>query len=142
MRHHPLLMPFMSPPWGERPQSSPGPIPPRVEKALQFLSMCNQKTMSQAAVSDNQIQEIEGQKLTEEEQVAQATACNLLNQDFTGSLQPDIWEKKDKKRKLEPMKVLMCPGCAGASEPKENCPLCEGSGTIVVVAGGDKQNDE
>ena len=49
-------------------------VPPRVEKALQFLNLLTQKTSPQVAATEHQIEEFKGQQLTDEEAAAQATA--------------------------------------------------------------------
>ena len=121
-------------------------VPPRVEKAMQFLNLLSQKTSPQVAATDHNIQEIEGQKLTEEEANAQATACNLLNEYFGGKLQPGSWEqlksdaikrqaRRGKRKKNGPDKVssiLHCPMCGGG---KKDCQLCQGSGTVFFTPG-------
>jgi hypothetical protein len=124
-------------------------VPPRIDKAMQFLNMLNRKTEVQVAASEHEIREVEGQKLTEEELTAQATACNLLNQYFAGQLAPDGWEKlkveaikrknirKKKSQDRAVGSVINCPICGGGKVRKD-CPLCEGTTTIVVYPGINK----
>lgn len=122
-------------------------IPARVEKALEFLGLLTFKTMDRAAVSDSQVVEIEGQKLTAEETSAQATALSLLEQYFAGKLQPDVWEdakvkfedksaeaagKKSKEGKgMGDGSVIQCPaGCLGQCP---DCKMCNGTGRVFVT---------
>lgn len=121
-------------------------IPARVEKALEFLGLLTFKTMDRAAASDSQVVEIEGQKLTAEEQSAQATALSLLEQYFAGKLQPDVWEgakvkfedksadaagKKAKAGSMGDGSVIQCPaGCLGQYP---DCKMCNGTGRVFVT---------
>lgn len=128
-------------------------VPPRVEKALQFLNLLTQKTSPQVAATEHHIEEIKGQQLTDEEAAAQATACQLLNQYFAGKLQPDTWEslkveaiKRQNRRKKKgidkrPSSVIHCPMCGVGGRPKKDCPMCSGAGT-VFVSPGVPQHDE
>lgn len=137
-----FFMPMMGPtPEYGRPESIPDiVVPARINKAMEFLELMAMKTQTRAAVSENQIQQIEGQKLTVEEMTAQATACNLLNQYFAGQLPVDKWEEvrltalqqkvENRKKTNRPMKILRCMACGGSDK---NCPLCEGTGTLIVV---------
>ena len=131
------------------PASSSGDVPARINKALEFLGMLQTKQMNRAAVAESQIQIIDGQKLTEEETATQCTALNLLNQYFAGKLQPDAWEaikvealtnrNKNKKAISGKLRALACPACGG-NPGDQNCPLCEGKGTLVIVSGSGGSN--
>ena len=105
--------------------------------------MLNSKAMKRAATSDNQILEIEGQKLSPEEEATKSVALNMLSHYFEGKLAPDNWEtikadllkRKNKKKSASgKLRVMACPACGG-SPGDENCPVCEGKGTFVIVSG-------
>lgn len=138
-----MMMPMMSPFPQEPPQQQQAPdivVPARVRIAMEFLQSLTIKTMTRAAVSENQIDQIDGQKLTEEESNTQATACNLLGKYFAGRLEADSWEKirvdalkKQNDGKNPRGMVLNCVMCGTSRRPRKDCPLCEGSGVILVV---------
>lgn len=118
-------------------------VPARVNKAMQFLSMLNDKQMDRAAASDNQIQIIDGKKLSPEEEATKQVALNMLAHYFDGNLQPDNWETiksqslscRNKKKAISgKLRAMSCPACGGAPGDK-NCPLCDGKGTLVIVSG-------
>lgn len=104
-------------------------VPPRVEKALQFLDALTDKTATTAVASENSIEQIPGQQLTDEEIMAQATACNLLTKYFAGQLKPDRLEKlKMQKMKKQTRKVkqeipawAICPHCLGKNDSCKYC---------------------
>jgi len=142
-----MMMPF---PFGQmmpdqqdiRPQVPDIIVPARVRIAMEFLNSLTVKGMTRAAVYESGAQEIKGQNLSDEEADAQATACNLLSQYFAGKLPPDQWEslrvdalKKQAAtgEKNQKGMVLNCVMCSNRRQPRRDCPLCEGSGVILVV---------
>lgn len=127
-----FLMPFF-PPQMQEPDRRVNQAPVRVVTAMEFLRNLTNKTESQFAVNGMTIEEIPGQKLTDEEMIAQATACNLLNDYFGGRLKADEWEKAA-QAKSKPTIQLPCPKCLSKDSvvPGEVCELCHGVGTIVA----------
>lgn len=111
--------------------------PARVRAALVFLNDLTMKTMNRVAATEHQIQEVDGQKLTEDEGSAQATACHLLSSYFAGTLKPDYWESKNERHAGNPGSVLRCFACADLREPMPECTLCNGAGRIVVYPAGE-----
>lgn len=114
-------------------------LPPRVQKAMQFVDMMTRKTQTGAAVSESMIELIDGQKLQDEEGAALATACNLLNEYFAGKLQPDVWEllaiEKDNKPPQRRV-MIFCISCGrGPADPA--CQICHGAGNIYVTPATD-----
>ena len=148
---HPFLM--MMPPWFQQQQQQPqqqsmpdGLIPARVNKALEFIALLSQKTMARAAVNDVAIEHIEGQKLSDEEGTALATACNMLTDYFGGRLKPDTWEElrvMAARVQIEHDtngvgRVTDCFACA-PGPPSHRCVLCHGSGHLLVFGAGPPQ---
>ena len=144
---------FMMTPWGQMimmPEQQeirqPVPdimVPARVRIAMDFLQTLTIKQMTRAAVYESGAEQIPGQKLSDEEADAQATACNLLSQYFAGKLSPDEWERikvdalkkqaEQGEQKNQKGMVLNCVMCSNRRSPRKDCPLCEGSGIILVV---------
>lgn len=117
-------------------------VPARVNKAMEFFAIVSQKTATRAAMNDMYIEQIPGQKLTDEEANALATACNLLCSYFSGKLNPDVWEsvRVDAARKHVETggmtgRLLHCIGCQ-PGPPRPGCPLCQGTGRIMVSSVG------
>ena len=124
------LMPFQYP----TREANPDLPPARVRAAMEFVNSLTYKTMARVALNDLQIQEIPGQKLTDEELTAQATAFNLLSSYFSGRLKPDDWEKLDLEvpnKSDQAGSVINCPICIGSSS-RADCILCKGRGQVVV----------
>jgi len=130
-------------------QSTPIPdiiVPARVSKAFEFLHMMNHKQTSRpvAAACDIalELQIIPGQTLTDEEANTVATACNMLTNYFAGKLTPDIWEsvkvqaaQKQAETGNIAGRLMHCIACVpGPARP--GCPLCHGSGKIMISAVG------
>jgi len=124
-------------------------VPARVRQAMQYIELCSQKTQQRAAVSESQIQLIDGVPLTEDESTALTTACNLLTKYFAGQTGFDKWEElrfKSLQQKVEqriPKKVKTarlsagpCPVCGGT---KKECSVCAGSGKVIIVPAEDEQ---
>ena len=150
----PYMNPWFFPPWMQQPQEQQQMripdiiVPARVDKALEFVALLTQKTMTRAAVNDSDIREIFGQKLTDEESVAHATACNLLTRYFAGKLQPDVWEevkvsaiKKQNDLQGRTGRVLNCIACQPGT-PAKGCPLCNGTGRVLVMSIGSQEQLE
>lgn len=149
MGSFPFIPPWMIP-WNqgqEREGSIPDIIvPARVEKALQFFSMVTSKTMKRIAATEHAIESFDGQNLTDEEQTAMATACNLLTKYFGGALPHDPWEQlryTAVSKQLEndnhgPGHVLKCIACCRTPnmQPQSSCELCHGSGKLLVMSVG------
>ncbi len=117
-------------------------VPARVNKALEFLGMITHKTQKRpvavASESQIEIEIIPGQVLSDEENNTVATACNLLANYFAGKLQPDIWEsvkvegaRKQIEQNTLPGRLMHCIACQHGP-PNSTCPLCNGTGRIMV----------
>lgn len=134
----PWMMPFMQ----QEEQHQPPPdvmVPPRVRQAMEFIQMMTGKTMDRPAMTENQIQIVEGQELTDEEKNALATACNLVSRYFAGQLKPDAWEslrfdalKKKAEQGSTPGRIIGCVACNPMGPPNKGCVLCSGTGKILV----------
>jgi len=156
MRMWPPPWAWMLPPgWQAEQQQQQAPdiiVPMRVNKALEFVALMNQKTMTRAAVSESQIQQIDGQQLTSEEGACLATAANLLSHYFAGKLTPDVWEalrvdalRHEVERAGLMGKLMPCIVCCTPGPVQPNCFLCNGTGKILVASVGNKvqpQDDE
>jgi len=70
-----------------------GIVPARVVAAMEFLDRLTHKTRTGAAINEDTIEKIDGQRLTTAESNAQATACNMLNDYFRGKMRPNYWER-------------------------------------------------
>lgn len=141
---------MMIPPQGQPEESRPPEpditVPARIHVAMGFLDMCNHKMQDRAAVSESQIQVVEGKQLSEEEINTQATACHLLSKYLAGELKNlDDWEKvklnslknKGKKKKQTPHRhslVVRCLACGG-----NGCHVCEGGGGMLINVIGPAQ---
>ncbi len=117
-------------------------IPPRVRTAMEFLARLTDKTAAvpMPTYSPEKVEytPVDGQKLTDEEVGAQATACNLLSQYFAGNLQPCPWDKADV---LEPQSTLeqltiKCPSCRNNPLQSPNCEICGGHGVVMTARVG------
>ena len=108
--------------------------PARVRMAMDFLVACTMKTMVRGMVNNVGFDTISGQHLTEEESVAQATACNLLASYFRGKLSPSVFEQKasvEEKSSTVPGMLMRCFSCEpGPGQP--GCAFCHGCGDIIV----------
>jgi hypothetical protein len=120
-------------------------VPARVNKALEFFSMVTHKTATRAVANDLAIEQIPGQKLTDEEANAMATACNLLSRYFSGTLPPDIWEeiriRAVHRRPDGDSKIMNCPVCVQNGQIDSMCSTCGGSGKIMITGMGSMKND-
>ena len=102
-------------------QPNPQEPPLRVQIGLALLSHLTRKTQPQVAVTENQIETIPGQKLTDEEEGARATALNMFSHYFSGQLKPDTWENESLRaaQGIPTMKFrCVCNGNNG------DCPFC------------------
>lgn len=137
---------FMQPGLQQQQQSTPLLpdiiVPARVDKALEFLAILSQKTMCRAAANDISIEILPGQILSDEEANAQATACNLLSKYFAGGLTPDVWEEikvRAAQHQADHINttghLLHCIACQ-PGPPRADCPICSGSGRILVTSVG------
>lgn len=116
-------------------------VPARVVKAMEFLNTVTAKTAARAAANEMSIETIPGQKLSPEEENAQSAALNCLTHYFDGRLKMDEWEqlrhdaiKKQAETGVKKGTLCNCLMCGGLRRPKKDCPLCEGSGTVLVLA--------
>lgn len=145
----PFLQGFIQQPEESR-SNTEIPVPPRVIKAMEFLQALNNKAATQAVANGLNIEQIPGQKLSEEEETTKITACNLINQYFAGQLQPDTWEKlyiedvKDRRQEKRQEKTevqaaaALCPACPDLNSPNMNCPLCRGRGIVGISSYAEK----
>jgi hypothetical protein len=132
-------------PWGnnpivpQQPMSCPeNEVPARIRVAMDFLVNLTVKTMARGMVNDIAFETLPGQTLKKEELLAQANACHLLSDYFTGKLSMDPWEKQrsDAFTKLQeaanrpPGFATYCPDCNGVKG--RNCKLCRGTGSVQV----------
>lgn len=122
-------------------------VPARVNKAMEFMAMLTHKTMQRAAISEIAIELIDGQRLSPEEEYTATAALQLLSRYFDGKLKPDMWEmlpvaamKRQAERGNIPGQLLHCIACTpGPANPR--CPLCHGTGRIMVTPVGPAQQD-
>lgn len=153
-----FVSPFAHPPYYNEERSRPpwlqNETPARVNVAMSFLMNLTFKTMTRAAVNDISIQLIPGEKLTKEESIAQANACHMLSDYFTGNMNPDIWEEQFLKnampkkpinpKELDPRAagvIVPCPACLNQSgRIQADCNLCGGSGHLITVPVNGKRN--
>lgn len=139
----PWMMPMMQQEEQHPPQQPDMMIPPRVRQAMEFISMMTAKTQRRPAITENQIEIVEGQKLTDEEAGALAVANNMIARYFAGQLKPDCWEqlryeavKKRAEMGGQPQRLINCVACNPSLPPSPQCPLCAGSGKLFVQPGG------
>ncbi len=133
-----VLMPQL--PWQQLSQQvqSRGPIvPPRVQIAMEFLRRLTDKTATIAmpTYSSERVEftPIDGQRLSDEEANAQATACNLLSQYFAGQLSRSEWDDSEiQSSNLHNLKVK-CPACRSNPIHVTMCEICGGVGEVMVV---------
>lgn len=137
-----MMPPFMSFMMQNQQEERPTPppdiiVPARVRLALEFMAALTNKTAARAAVTEHHVELIPGQKLTDEETTAQATACNLLSQYFAGKLNPDKWEEIRYTQLKKQAEIgggqgtcIRCMACG--PHPQEDCPLCQGRGSLLV----------
>lgn len=116
--------------------------PARVLAAMSFLQDLTLKTMVRAAVDNHgSLQEVPGQKLSKEEQDAQAAACQLLADYFRTSYDLDQWENKQVGDACENPAVpsdrrgllVNCFACP-ANNPRDGCMFCKGTGAVLVFS--------
>lgn len=139
----PWMLPMMQQEDQHPPQQPDMMIPPRVRQAMEFISMLTAKTQDRPAITENQIEIVKGQKLTDEEQGALAVANNMIARYFAGQLKPDCWEQlryDALKKKAEsggvPQRLINCVACNPSLPPSPKCPLCAGSGKLLVQPAG------
>ncbi len=115
--------------------------PARVRAAMEFLQQLSFKQMVRGVATEHVIDVIPGQKLTTAEANAQASAANMLSLYFQGKLRVNFWEKLERDQMntgfggLGPGTPINCVNCIGGA-PKSKCPLCKGSGNLIVFPGG------
>ena len=125
-------------------QSQRPNIPPRVMVAMEFLQRCSAKTslLPMPTYSSDKVEytPIDGQKLTDEEATAQATACDLLSRYFQGSLPECGWDKTDSEEQKDGLNQLRirCPNCGGSPTYTPACQVCGGAGEVMVCHVGTK----
>jgi hypothetical protein len=108
--------------------------PVRVQVAAAIMSHLTNKTRTQVAVTEHQVEQIPGQKLTEEEEGTRATALNMLSHWFAGKLEPDIWEKQSlQQTNGVPTLEFRCVCSRQDHSSNPDCPFCEGEGTMEIV---------
>jgi hypothetical protein len=99
--------------------------------------MCNGKASpTYVPASEHHVEEFAGMKLTEEEVVTAATACNLVNKYLAGQLPPDAWDRgiRRKSRKTDAHAVIAAARelaqPAGHITKQITCNSCMGQGRI------------
>lgn len=112
-------------------------VPARVDKALEFLNYIARKQKRVPVASDNQIEIVEPDKITDEEEATQTSALVLLSRYFDGNLKHNEWEqlqydslKKPNYNDEIPSKVIYCVACG--KNPVKSCQLCYGSGKLLI----------
>ncbi len=135
------------PPMWQQPQQDRPPIPEivvpgRVDQAMAFLELMTIKTSKRAVANDISIEVIPGQTLTPAEDDTMIAACELIKRYFNGKLPVDIWEEVKLKalHKQQNMigktgRLLNCIAC-DPGPPNPKCPLCSGTGRVLVVPVG------
>lgn len=154
---------IMSPvlPQGGRDEAARIPeirVPPRVGAAMELLNFLAAKTMQRPAGNGVAFEIIDGQKLTDEEVSAQATAANVVERYLSGNLPADDWEKpvqtlilgycsgqfhkhvkrgrgrrgRATKGDVGPCAMIGCPVC-GPNQGNTLCAICKGDGRVVAV---------
>ena len=112
----------------------PGEPPLRAQMALAINSHLTRKQMPQVAVTETQIEIIPGQKLTDEEAGAQATAMNAMAHYLAGTLVPDVWERQNLSSDNGiPTLEFRCICKRADAIPNPDCPFCAGEGIMDVV---------
>jgi hypothetical protein len=123
----PSFVPVPIMPWMQQGHSSEETPPARIRVAMEFLNSLTMKTMRRPYGNNMTIDVIPGQKLTKAELNTQATAANLLNDYFTGKMQPAQWEEQQEQGCGTVLRCFACyPG------PKPECALCHGAGLLLV----------
>ncbi|CAE7860290.1 nadE [Symbiodinium microadriaticum] len=149
----PFMMPFME---QQDPRRSPADdafVPPRVNKALEFLellAMMRQRKVP--AATDHQVEIVEQDPLAPEEEATQTAALQCLANYFDGKLQHNVWEElrfkslqnqeavERQSRAMPPQqgpevtmtRLMSCPACAGKSEEETAaCDMCDGEGQLI-----------
>lgn len=132
--NHPMfgMFPFAQMISGPNNQQQEVKVPARIRFALELLHHLTSKTAVRVAISEHQIQEVDGQALSKGEINAQATACHVINDYLLGKLTPDKWEVaefvKDQPREGT---LLTCMGCY--PQVRNDCRICHGTGRVVVL---------
>jgi len=139
-----FMSPFGHPMMGMGPREQHNPatdtfVPPRVEKAMEFVQMMMSKQQIRPAANDISIEQIPGQKLSHEEANTLAQACNYLTRYFEGDAALDVWERmrvKSIRTKMTPGvttgRVINCIVC-DPRRANPDCILCHGAGTILCT---------
>lgn len=139
----PFLMPFMQ---QEDPRRNPADdafVPPRINKAMEFLELLAMKRRKMAAATDHQVEVIDQDELNPEEELTQTAALQCLANYFDGKLENNTWEElrlqsikdkmeQEKKKSKGPLiqmtRVCTCPACGGNDD---SCGMCDGCGQLV-----------
>ena len=133
----PILIQQREQPVQQRPNEPVEP-PLRVQVALTMMRMMTQKTASQAAANDHNIEIIPGQKLTPHEEGAYDTAMELMSHYLGQDLQPDQWEQQNLNNYAQtngvPTVSFKCM-CTRSDTALANpdCIFCGGEGTMDIV---------
>ena len=142
----PFLMPFMNEGDNRRSPADDAFVPPRINKAMEFLELLAMKRRVTAAGSDHQIETIEQDPLCAEEEGARDAALQCLAKYFDGRLEQNVWEdlrlqsikSKVEREQQQPnlpegvhvsmTRMCTCPQCGG-NDP--TCNMCDGCGQLV-----------
>lgn len=115
--------------------------PARIRVAMELLAMFTVKTTDKVIPSGEfNCHTLDGQKLTEQEEIARSRACIMLQDYFLGRMEPNTWEQKllDPPKGLTPVgnqpgRVIVCFHCASSSgTPKRSCVFCKGTGMLLI----------
>lgn len=108
--------------------------PARVIVGVNVLHHLTKKTEQEIVCNDTQIERFDGQKLTVEEENLQATTVNMLCQYIAGTLKPTKAELAVQGGKGKSGKLIGCVACGTQRKVEgRTCPLCEGTGFILVT---------
>jgi hypothetical protein len=121
-------------------------VPPRVEKAFELLRALTLKTsvnmagrVERSGSQDLGTLEVEGQKLTIEEQQVQRAALELLSSYFNGKLKESGWDgvrERQAEEEGEPKlwNEISCPNCMVHNRQMQgNCLMCGNAGRVKVA---------
>lgn len=113
-------------------------VPPRINKAIEFLELVALKRRRQAAATEHQMEIIEPDNLCAEEEATRDSALQCLTKYFDGKLENNAWEElsfkstqnKIKQKAQGPIltRVCICPACNGKDK---SCQMCEGHGKLI-----------
>ena len=114
-------------------------VPARISVAMGYLVQVTHKTADHVfPTSMGTLQEIPGQKLTEEEVWAQRAACDLLVKYFAGTMELSNLERLDQAKSDvlgsadKPGMIIRCFACTQKDRIDDNCIFCHGEGNLLI----------